>query len=217
MNYYPTGAGIPERSIPEYPDGWGEEEGHWLTRSGILTSQDLIHWEYLCDTTPLDINDRDNILFPEKINGSMYASQTGRICREEYGTEKRPCGSATPKTWFIGTSPSRWQRPRTTIGSLKIGGSTPPVRTDKGWLVLYHGVDQDTVYRVGALLLDLENPEIIIARTRRFIMEPETYYEKFGYQIPNVVFPTGNVVRTAPLYLLWRDGYGDCARYGSSG
>ena len=47
-----------------------------------------------------------------------------------------------------------------------------------------------------ALLLDLENPEIIIARTRRFIMEPETYYEKFGYQIPNVVFPTGNVVRT---------------------
>ena len=62
--------------------------------------------------------------------------------------------------------------------------------------MLYHGVDQDTVYRVGALLLDLENPEIIIARTRRFIMEPETYYEKFGYQIPNVVFPTGNVVRT---------------------
>lgn len=89
MNYYPTGAGIPERSIPEYPDGWGEEEGHWLTRSGILTSKDLIHWEYLCDTTPLDINDRDNILFPEKINGKyVLLRRPEEYVGEEYGTEK---------------------------------------------------------------------------------------------------------------------------------
>jgi len=89
MNYYPTGAGIPERAIPEYPDGWGQEEGHWLTRSGILTSKDLIHWEYLCDTTPLDINDRDNILFPEKINGKyVLLRRPEEYVGEEYGTEK---------------------------------------------------------------------------------------------------------------------------------
>ncbi|KAG2980017.1 hypothetical protein PC120_g25042, partial [Phytophthora cactorum] len=64
-----------------------------------------------------------------------------------------------------------WEEPKllATAGSLswesrKIGGSTPPVRTDKGWLVLYHGVDEDIVYRVGAMLLDLEHPEKIIAR-----------------------------------------------------
>ena len=149
MNYYPTGAGIPERSIPEYPDGWGEEEGHWLTRSGILTSKDLIHWEYLCDTTPLDINDRDNILFPENQRQYVLLRRPEEYVGRHTEPKKPPCGSATPKTWCIGTSRSCWQKPRTTIGSLKIGGSTPPVRTDKGWLVLYHGVDQDTVYRVG--------------------------------------------------------------------
>jgi predicted GH43/DUF377 family glycosyl hydrolase len=37
MNYYPTGAGVPDRSVPSYPDGWGEKPEHWLTRSGILT------------------------------------------------------------------------------------------------------------------------------------------------------------------------------------
>lgn len=47
MNYYPTGTGLPERSLPQYPDGWGEEEVHWMTRSGILASKDLIHWEYV--------------------------------------------------------------------------------------------------------------------------------------------------------------------------
>lgn len=205
MNYYPTGAGIPERSIPEYPDGWGEEEGHWLTRSGILTSKDLILWEYLCDTTPLDINDRDNILFPEKINGKyVLLRRPEEYVGEEYGTEKA--------AMWISYSDDlvHWDEPKLLAKAenndwefKKIGGSTPPVRTDKGWLVLYHGVDQDTVYRVGALLLDLENPEKIIARTRRFIMEPETYYEKFGYQIPNVIFPTGNVVKDGLLYIYY--------------
>ena len=87
--------------------------------------------------------------------------------------------------------------------SRKIGGATPPVRTDKGWLVLYHGVDDQVVYRVGAMLLDLNNPEKVIARTKNYIMEPETYYEKFGYQIPNVVFPTGNVVKDGLLYIYY--------------
>ncbi len=68
------------------------------------------------------------------------------------------------------------------------------------------------------MLLDLEKPEKIIARTHHFIMEPETYYEKFGFQIPNVIFPTGNVVKDGTaLYLLRRNGYSDCSRHGSSG
>lgn len=205
MSYYPTGAGVPERSIPEYPDGWGEDPGHWLTRSSIATSKDLIHWQYLCDTTELDINDRDNILFPEKING-RYAllRRPEEYIGDEYGTEKAAM-------WITYSDDLiHWDKPKLLAKAeneswefKKIGGSTPPVRTDKGWLVLYHGVDENTVYRVGAMLLDLDNPEIIIARTRNFIMEPETYYEKFGYQIPNVVFPTGNVVKDGLLYIYY--------------
>lgn len=205
MNYYPTGAGIPERSIPEYPDGWGEEEGDWLTRSGILTSKDLIDWEYLCDTTPLDINDRDNILFPEKINGKyVLLRRPEEYVGEEYGTEKAAMWISYSEDLVHWDEPKLLAKAENNDWEFKkIGGSAPPVRTDKGWLVLYHGVDRDTVYRVGALLLDLENPEKIIARTRRFIMEPETYYEKFGYQIPNVIFPTGNVVKDGLLYIYY--------------
>ena len=49
--------------------------------------------------------------------------------------------------------------------SRKIGGSTPSLRTNKGWLTLYHGVDDQNVYRVGAMMLDLDDPMKIIGRT----------------------------------------------------
>ena len=65
MSYYPTGAGVPCALFPNIRTD-GEEEGHWLTRSSILKSDNLLDWEFVADTTPLDINDRDNILFPEK-------------------------------------------------------------------------------------------------------------------------------------------------------
>ncbi|MFD0673547.1 glycosidase [Cohnella sp. GCM10027633] len=203
MSYYPTGVGIPNSSKPEYPDGWGEP-GDWLTRSSIATSKDLIHWEFLCDTTPLDINDRDNILFPEKIGG-RYAllRRPEEYIGPAYGTEK-------PAMWIsysddliewddpilIATAEQEWE-------FKKIGGSTPPVKTEHGWLTLYHGVGPDHVYRVGAMMLDLERPDRVIARSPGFIMEPETYYEKFGLFIPNVVFPTANVVKDGLLYIYY--------------
>jgi predicted GH43/DUF377 family glycosyl hydrolase len=67
-------------------------------------------------------------------------------------------------------------------------------------------VDKDNVYRVGAILLDLEKPEKVVARAKSPILEPQEYYEKFGLFIPNVVFPTGNVVKDGLLYIY----YGCC-------
>ncbi|ALS27686.1 glycosidase [Paenibacillus sp. 32O-W] len=205
MNYYPTGTGLPERSYPSYPDGWGEKDEHWLTRSGILTSKDLIHWDYLCDTTPLDINDRDNILFPEKINGKYYLlRRPEEYVGESYGTEKAAIWITSSEDLIHWEEPKLLAKAGTEAWEQKkIGGSTPPVKTDRGWLVLYHGVDYDSVYRVGALMLDLEHPEKVIAKTKHFIMQPEPYYEKFGYQVPNVIFPTGNVVKDGLLYIYY--------------
>ena len=71
----------------------------------------------------------------------------------------------------------------------KIGAGPPPLRTEAGWLLFYHGVDERYVYRVGAALLDLEDPLRVVGRTERFLMEPEEDYERVGV-IPNVVFPT---------------------------
>jgi predicted GH43/DUF377 family glycosyl hydrolase len=204
MNYYPTGTGLPERSLPQYPDGWGEEEVHWMTRSGILASKDLIHWEYVSTTTPLEINDRNNMLFPEKMNGKfVLLRRPEEYIGETYGTDQ-------PAIWITYSEDLvHWEEPKLLAKAeeaweqKKIGGAAPPIKTDKGWLLLYHGVDENTVYRVGAMMLDLDNPEKVIARTKNFIMEPQTYYEKFGYQVPNVIFPTGAVVKDGLLYIYY--------------
>jgi len=93
--------------------------------------------------------------------------------------------------------------------SKKIGGSCPPIKADKGWLFLYHGVSaHDDAYRVGAFLLDLENPAKIIARTKDFLMEPEFPYETDGFY-NGCVFPTGSVLRGNTLYIY----YGGADKY----
>ena len=77
--------------------------------------------------------------------------------------------------------------------SRKIGVGAPPIKTDRGWLLIYHGVAQDRVYRAGAALLDLEEPWKIIGRSSEPILEPEAEYERVG-DVPNVVFPEGAVI-----------------------
>ncbi|MDD4135661.1 MAG: hypothetical protein PHN66_01155 [Candidatus Shapirobacteria bacterium] len=85
----------------------------------------------------------------------------------------------------------------------KTGVGTPPLKTDKGWFLLYHGVsDVDSFYRVGALLLDLDSPYKVIGHTRFPILEPETDYEKNGL-VNNVVFPCGMVVKNGELLVYY--------------
>jgi predicted GH43/DUF377 family glycosyl hydrolase len=76
---------------------------------------------------------------------------------------------------------------------LKVGAGPPPIKTRTGWLVIYHGVSREKVYRAGAALLDLHDPSKIIGRTKTPILEPKEPYEKFG-DVNNVVFPTGACV-----------------------
>lgn len=87
--------------------------------------------------------------------------------------------------------------------NVKIGLSCPPIETDAGWILLYHGVGKPgNIYKVGAMLLDYEDPRKIIGRTDEPLLEPETPYEKEG-QIPNVVFPCGAVVIENTIYLYY--------------
>ncbi|MGH2449381.1 MAG: glycoside hydrolase family 130 protein [Chloroflexota bacterium] len=84
--------------------------------------------------------------------------------------------------------------------SLKIGGGTPPIRTEAGWLIFYHGVSgsasldpaipKQVCYSAGAMLLDFERPTTILYRSRQPVLRPEESDERFGI-VPNVVFPTG--------------------------
>jgi len=65
--------------------------------------------------------------------------------------------------------------------------------TKEGWLLIYHGVNEERVYRAGTTLLDLEEPWRVIARTREPILVPEAPYELEG-DMPEVVFPEGAVI-----------------------
>ncbi len=206
MSYYPTGLGVPDRSIPEYPGGWGKPE-HYLTRSGIMVSDDLVNFRQVGYTTPLDIDDRDNLLFPEKIGGKyVLLRRPEQYIGEGYGTQVPSIWIAWSEDLVNWSEPKLVAVPKAEWECVKIGAAAPPVKTPDGWLLLYHGVDRQNVYRVGAMLLDLEKPEKVLARPQGFIMEPEEYYEKFGLFIPNVVFPTAAVEKDGILHIY----YGCC-------
>ena len=68
--------------------------------------------------------------------------------------------------------------------------------------MLYHGVDDNGIYRVGALILDKDNPLKVIARTKNYIMEPDQEFELEGIY-NGCVFPTGTVVKDGILYVYY--------------
>jgi predicted GH43/DUF377 family glycosyl hydrolase len=85
----------------------------------------------------------------------------------------------------------------------KIGLNTVPIRTDRGWLLLYHGVSSEgSVYRLGAALLDIDHPERVLARSDAPLFEPEMDYERVGI-VPNVVFPCGAILLKGKLFIYY--------------
>ena len=77
----------------------------------------------------------------------------------------------------------------------RIGIGPPPLETEHGWLLIYHGVKltvSGSIYRVGVALLDRDHPERVVARSPGWVLGPHTDYERVG-DVPNVVFPCGAV------------------------
>jgi predicted GH43/DUF377 family glycosyl hydrolase len=211
---YPTGVGVPKSEVPHYP-GFDPLKTPNQTRSGLAVSRDRAKWEFHSWITPEDIDDRDVILFPEKIGG-------------RYAVLRRPIRHVSTDTSHGDEQPGimvsfsedlrKWTEPELVVAPAfawednRIGGSAPPIRTPKGWLVLYHGVEtQDRTvnrvcYRMGAMLLDLADPRKVLARSKSFLMEPEEEYEKHGVFIPNVIFPTAAILVDGELRIY----YGAC-------
>src|ERR1700679_3479288 len=77
--------------------------------------------------------------------------------------------------------------------SARVGAGAAPIRTPAGWLEIYHGASEKNRYCLGALLLDLEQPWKVIARSKDPIMEPTAPYEQTGF-FGNVVFTNGHLV-----------------------
>lgn len=75
----------------------------------------------------------------------------------------------------------------------RIGAGAAPIKTNEGWLEIYHGANNEHRYCLGALLLDLNEPWKVLARSIEPIMEPIMDYEKTGF-FGNVVFTNGHIV-----------------------
>jgi predicted GH43/DUF377 family glycosyl hydrolase len=86
--------------------------------------------------------------------------------------------------------------------SARVGAGAAPIRTAWGWLEIYHGVNAQHRYCLGALLLDLDEPWRVLARSQEPIMEPVAAYEREGF-FGNVVFSNGHVTDGDELTLYY--------------
>ena len=138
---------------------------------------------------------KDVLLFPEQIQG-------------EYVAFHRPNPAthfSAPEMWLAYSDDLvHWGRHHPFHAGAgdwetgRIGGGCPPVRTERGWLEIYHGNERSDdgvgTYSAGALLLDVDDPGRVIGRSDGPIMMPEADFECRGF-VDNVIFPTGLVDR----------------------
>jgi predicted GH43/DUF377 family glycosyl hydrolase len=158
------------------------------------------NWNESSLVTPSGIDNKDACLFPEKVNGHylIFHRAHNHICLDPIKSLNFSVDKVESFTPIVGPRTGMWD-------SAKVGIAAPPIKTKKGWLLFYHGVSDQSVYRVGAVLLQLKDPTILLARSTDAIFEPETDYEKNG-QVNEVVFPCGAVNRGGTIYLYYGGG-----------
>ncbi len=171
-----------------------------ITVTYLAATKDFKVYKKFGRITEATVDDRDVYLFPEKINGKYCM-----ISRPKF----KNAGVKMPSIWIsFGDDLIEYDKPELLMTGKewwevqRMGGGTPPIKTDKGWFMLYHGVDEKGVYRVGAVLMDLNDPRKIIARTKDFLMEPDQDFELQGLY-EGCVFPTGTVVKDGTLFVYY--------------
>ncbi len=167
-----------------------------------ITQKDFLarnwNWSKPALITPRDLDDKDACIFGSKFkDGYLIVHRVGgEICGDYLKNLDFENENVKKCIRIIGPRTNTWD-------SAKVGIATPPIKTRYGWLLLYHGVSRShNTYRVGAALLDLKDPAIVLARSTDPIFEPEMDYEKHGF-INNVVFPCGVVVRKGIIYIYY--------------
>ncbi len=164
----------------------------------IARSKNLITWERIGPITRGE-DDKDHVLFPRKING-RYAALHRRwpnvwIAYSDDLQEWRP-GDMTP---IYGPREDNWWDRKS------VGNNGVPIETEQGWLLINHAYDENHVYRLGVVLLDLDDPTQVIRRPKEPIFWPEELWELRG-DVPNVVFSCANPVVDGTVYVYYGGG-----------
>ena len=162
--------------------------------TAVASTKDFRSFRRYGKITSPRIDDKDAVIFPEKIAGKyVVLHRPLDWVGAKYGTDR-------PSIWISYSDDLKGlddhkvvMKPEQKWESIKIGAGPPPIKTREGWLLIYHGVDENIVYRTGVALLDLKDPSKVKSRSVYPILEPEKKYERIG-DVPNVVFPEGTVV-----------------------
>jgi predicted GH43/DUF377 family glycosyl hydrolase len=159
----------------------------------LVETRDFVKFSEFGFITPPD--HRNCVIFPEIIKGNYV-----RLERPNVNDAGDIYISRSPDLIHWGRTELLLARNARYWESAKIGPGAPPIKTDKGWLVIYHGARSGMngyIYNAGCLLLDLEDPGRIVGKCQEPILSPQADYEQVGIT-PNVVFPTGAVVHGQP-------------------
>lgn len=197
-----------------------------ITSAALLTTTDFVTFKDCGVITPENADDKDVVLFPEKINGK-YAMLHRPFFWSKKGIESPeakayavtlPCDKellpAKPTVWLSYSEDLyHWDNHIVLQGLLeegddKIGPGLPPLKTSRGWVVIYHHVEMTklgNIYSAKAALLDLHDPSKVLSRLPYDILHPETKAEKEGF-VKNVVFPSGGFIENDTLYVYYGAG-----------
>ena len=174
-------------------------------RGGIAKTEDFENFDVLSMSVP---DDRNMVLFPEKIGGNFVRLERPMPVYSRGGHDRFDI--------WLSESPDMiyWGKTRLVMGvenvpyaNDKIGPGCPPVKTDKGWLAMFHAVERDEtrgkhgwenswkkMYYAGAMLLDLEDPSKVIGISKDPLIVAELPFENEGCFREDVIFPTGMIL-----------------------
>ncbi len=191
---------------------WLDEPKEWaitytaFSSSGPLvslaTTKDFRQFSRLGPVMPPE--DKDAALFPIRFNGLWAMLHRPMISVPHIEGHIWLSFSPNLKHWgehhvLLRARQGSWWDAR------KIGLSAPPMQTEEGWLVLYHGVRttaSGSIYRLGLALLDRDNPVKVLRRSDEWIFGPKAPYEREG-DVDDVVFPCGWTVRDGMVYMYY--------------
>ncbi|MBI4009196.1 hypothetical protein HY357_03110 [Candidatus Roizmanbacteria bacterium] len=148
------------------------------------------NWEKPILISPPHVIDKSGCLLPEKIDGKyvFFHRVFPNILIDfvddlNFGLKRWLKGE-----FQIKVRPGKWD-------SRKIGSGAPPLKTKDGWLLIYYGVDDKDAgkYHIGAMLLDLNDPTLVLHRTNKPILSPKEEYENSGFK-PGIAYPCGAVI-----------------------
>ena len=187
------------------------DDTYWITYTavsangpgvGLAKTADFVHVERVGMILPPP--NKNACLFPERINGKLMMLHRPMV--SEIGKSSIWISESTDGVhwgnhrYVFGPSGLAWEH-------LKIGAGPEPIRTPEGWLLLYHGADQQHEYALALALLDACEPGTLLARSEVPLLSPELDWERNGF-FPNVVFSNGWVENPHNIANEWWVYYG---------